>query len=453
MTEPSHRGAFGDFGGASGGLIERTFRERIVLVGVTLPPHDAEDTDSSLDELAQLVDTAGADEVGPRRAAPQRAPTRPPTSARARPRSSASCPLELDCDTVVFDDELSPGPAVQPREAARAHGHRPHRGDPRHLRPERPQPGGQGPGRAGPAPLPAAPPARHGPHAVSQQAGGIGTRGGPGETQLEVDRRRIVRRIHKLEAELRDIARHRATQRKAQRRSSRCNTVAIVGYTNAGKSTLLNRLTEAGVLVEDRLFATLDATTRRLDLPGGETVLRHRHGRLHPQAAPPAGRGVQVDARRGGRGRPAGARRRRVRPRPRRATSTRCAQVLERDRRRPGARAARVQQGRPGAGARPSRLAAAHPGSVGVSAEHRRGHRRPAARDRRPAAGARPTSSSCSCPSTAATCSPRSTARARCWPSSPTTTACASGSASTTPAASPAAGVRRAAGRRAGLTR
>ena len=114
--------------------------------------------------------------------------------------------------------------------------------------------------------------------ALSQQGGGmsaggarIGTRG-PGETQLEVDRRRILRRIHKLEAELREIDKHRATQRKAQHRS-RTRRVAIVGYTNAGKSTLLNRLTQAGVLVEDRLFATLDATTRRLDLPGGEAVL------------------------------------------------------------------------------------------------------------------------------------------------------------------------------------
>jgi GTP-binding protein HflX len=81
-----------------------------------------------------------------------------------------------------------------------------------------------------------------------------------------------VRRIHKLESDLRDISRHRTTQRK-QRSRSRLQHVAIVGYTNAGKSTLLNRLTDAGVLVEDRLFATLDATTRRLSLPGGESVL------------------------------------------------------------------------------------------------------------------------------------------------------------------------------------
>jgi GTP-binding protein HflX len=114
---------------------------------------------------------------------------------------------------------------------------------------------------------------------LSQQAGGasaaggarIGTRG-PGETQLETDRRRIQRRVHKLEADLRDVARHRSVQRK-QRGRSRAQQVAIVGYTNAGKSTLLNRLTDSGVLVEDRLFATLDATTRRLQLPGGEAVL------------------------------------------------------------------------------------------------------------------------------------------------------------------------------------
>src|SRR3546814_10614621 len=99
----------------------------------------------------------------------------------------------------------------------------------------------------------------------------IGSRG-PGETQLENDRRRLVRRIHRLEAELKEIQQHRDTQRK-RRKEARTQRVAIVGYTNAGKSTLLNRLTAADVLVEDRLFATLDATNRRLHLPGGESVL------------------------------------------------------------------------------------------------------------------------------------------------------------------------------------
>jgi GTP-binding protein HflX len=106
---------------------------------------------------------------------------------------------------------------------------------------------------------------------LSQQGGGIGTRG-PGETQLEVDRRRIQRRITKLEQDLERLGRTRATQRKARRRRG-LPTVALVGYTNAGKSTLLNRITDAHVRVEDRLFSTLDPTTRRLRLAGGETIL------------------------------------------------------------------------------------------------------------------------------------------------------------------------------------
>jgi GTP-binding protein HflX len=115
---------------------------------------------------------------------------------------------------------------------------------------------------------------------LSQQAGAMGAGAarapigsrGPGETQLEVDRRRLVRRVHKLERELDELTKTRRNQRRARRRS-RLRTVSLVGYTNAGKSTLLNRLTDAGVLVENRLFATLDPRTRRLGLPGGETVL------------------------------------------------------------------------------------------------------------------------------------------------------------------------------------
>ena len=107
--------------------------------------------------------------------------------------------------------------------------------------------------------------------ALSQQAGGIGTRG-PGETQLEVDRRRLVRRMHKLEAELREVERTCTLQRRSRARG-RQRELALVGYTNAGKSTLLNRLTDAGVPAENRLFVTLDPRTRQLSLPGGETVL------------------------------------------------------------------------------------------------------------------------------------------------------------------------------------
>ncbi len=105
---------------------------------------------------------------------------------------------------------------------------------------------------------------------LSRLGGGVGTRG-PGETQLEVDRRRVRERITVLRRRLDDVARTRGLHRR-ERSAAPVPTVALVGYTNAGKSTLMNRLTEAGVLVEDRLFATLDPTVRRLRLPGGLTV-------------------------------------------------------------------------------------------------------------------------------------------------------------------------------------
>lgn len=266
--EESHRGAFGDYGGESSGLIERTFRERIVLVGVTQDGGDPELTDASLDELALLVDTAGADaieRVHQRRTSPDPA-TFVGSGKAAEIKSIAE---RIDCDTVVFDDELSPAQQfnlekilgrsaldrtavildIFAQNASTLEGKA--QVELAQLRYRLPRLRGSG-------------------RKLSQQGGGIGTRG-PGETQLEVDRRRLVRRVHKLEADLRKVQAHRVTQSKARSRT-RNRAVAFVGYTNAGKSSLLNRLTDADVLVEDRLFATLDATTRKLSLPGGETV-------------------------------------------------------------------------------------------------------------------------------------------------------------------------------------
>lgn len=106
---------------------------------------------------------------------------------------------------------------------------------------------------------------------LSRLGGGIGTRG-PGEKKLEMDRRLIHERIGQLKAELQDVKRHRDVIRK-KREQGGALSVAIVGYTNAGKSTLLNRLTRSDILAENKLFATLDLTTRALTLPGGEAVL------------------------------------------------------------------------------------------------------------------------------------------------------------------------------------
>ena len=106
---------------------------------------------------------------------------------------------------------------------------------------------------------------------LSRQGGGIGTRG-PGESKLESDRRHLKERIHALEQQLAEMEHTRGVMRR-QRDKSGLKKIAIVGYTNAGKSTLLNALTDAGVLSENKLFATLDPTTRRLELPCGESVL------------------------------------------------------------------------------------------------------------------------------------------------------------------------------------
>ena len=247
-------------------LIERTTREKIVLVGVTLPPYTDDDTEASLNELALLIDTAGADEV----ARMQQRREHPDSAfylGKGKAEELRELCLAVDADTVVFDNELAPaqqynlekllGRTALDRTAVildifaqNAHT------------------------QEGRAQVELAllryrlPRMRRGASAnLSQQRGGIGARFGSGETKLEVDRRRIKSRISKLEEELKELQQTRQLQRKSRGRSGLAS-ISIVGYTNAGKSTLLNRLTQAGVLVENRLFATLDPTTRRLALPG-----------------------------------------------------------------------------------------------------------------------------------------------------------------------------------------
>ena len=250
-------------------LIDRSFRERIIVVGVLLPGMTIETLERSLDELESLVSTAGADVVS--RIIQRRSGADPATfigSGKVE-ELHQQC-LVLDVDTVVFENNLSPaqqrnlqkllGRTAIDRTAVIldifAQNARSPEGKAQVelalLRYRLPRLRGRGQG-------------------LSQQAGGIGTRG-PGETQLEVDRRRLVRRMHKLEAELRQVTKTRDTQR-SQRRRGRRRDVALVGYTNAGKSTLLNELTDADVPAADRLFETLDPRTRQLALPGGEVVL------------------------------------------------------------------------------------------------------------------------------------------------------------------------------------
>ena len=204
---------------------------------------------------------------------------------------------------------------------------------------------------------------------VGSQGGGIGGRG-PGETKIETDRRRINTKIAKLRRELAHMKTTRDTKRSSRRRNE-IPSVAIAGYTNAGKSSLLNRLTDAGVLVEDALFATLDPTTRRTADRGRPRLHDERHRRLRPAPAAPADRGVPLDAGGGRRLRPDPARRRRLPPRPR-GPDRRRARGARRDRRRRRARARGDQQGR----RRPTRSCS--PGCASASRTPWSSPRRPA---------------------------------------------------------------------------
>lgn len=241
--------------------------ERALLVG--LDRHSGWPIADSLQELSQLAETAGAVVVG-RLWQKKEQPDAALFIGRGKVQEINLSRQEQNVNLIIFDDELSPaqlrnleqalGVKVIDRTALIldifAQRARSHEGKMQvelaQLRYNLPRLGGQG-------------------LVLSRLGGGIGTRG-PGETKLEVDRRRIRSRISDIEREIESVKKQRNLHRE-RRQASRIPTVALVGYTNAGKSTLLNTLTDAGVLAEDKLFATLDPTTRRITLESGQEFL------------------------------------------------------------------------------------------------------------------------------------------------------------------------------------
>lgn len=242
-------------------------KEKLILVGVASSAND--DTEQSLDELCDLVDTAGGVVVG--RVIQRREMIHPATYVgKGKIEEIKELLWETDADGIVCDDELSPAQTANLTElldtkvmdrtliildifagrASTSEGKI--QVELAQLRYRQTQLTGAG-------------------KALSRLGGGIGTRG-PGEKKLEMDRRLIKNRIALLNRELKDVKRHRDLTRE-QRSRNHMQVAAIVGYTNVGKSTLLNTLTDAKVLEEDQLFATLDPTTRNLKLPSGQEML------------------------------------------------------------------------------------------------------------------------------------------------------------------------------------
>jgi GTP-binding protein HflX len=243
---------------------------RVFLIGVELKSRTAAAVRESLAELEELAETAGTQIVGEgvqKMAAPVAATYIGPGKAE----EFAKLCQESDVDTVIFDDELSPaqtrnlekifGGKIMDRTALilEIFGQRARTREGK-LQIEHAQLKYLLPRLT-----------RFWSH-LSRQRGSTGSIGGEGESQLEADRRKLSERIEKIESELDKVRRQRETQRAGRQRSE-WPLASIVGYTNAGKSTLLNQLTGAAVLVEDKLFATLDPTTRRLKLPTNQNVL------------------------------------------------------------------------------------------------------------------------------------------------------------------------------------
>jgi GTPase len=245
-------------------------KERAVLVGVELPSNNHKiSLEYSLEELQNLAQTAGA-EVAEKFTQQLRSITPATLVGRGKVDQIHAKVAELHPDLVIFDEDLTPAQqrnlesALKVRVIDRsqlildifAQRARSNEGK---LQVELAQLEYLLPRLT-----------RQWTH-LSRLGGGIGTRG-PGETQLEVDRRRIREKIGHLKRRLKTVERTRSLQRK-ERDNVPFATIALVGYTNAGKSTLMNALTRAGVLVEDKLFATLDPTIRSLRLPNGDKVM------------------------------------------------------------------------------------------------------------------------------------------------------------------------------------
>ncbi len=248
-----------------------------MLVGAVLGSSSAEEAEWSLDELEALAATAGADSL--HRSLQRRDAPDPATYlGKGKAKETVSLASALGADVLIFDDELTP---AQGRNLEEMAGVNPlaERGlkivdrtglildiFAQHAR------SAEGKLQVELAQLNYRLPRLRGwGDVLSRLGGGIGTRG-PGETALESERRAILRRIQRVKKDLGELERTRRLKRK-QRSRRGMPVVALVGYTNAGKSSLLRALTDAQVLVQDQLFSTLDPTTRRLGLPFGETVL------------------------------------------------------------------------------------------------------------------------------------------------------------------------------------
>ncbi len=250
---------------------EKILPDRTVLVGVVRDRETQEAVDKSLDELEGLLKTAGGECVARLTQNKDTPDVRTVIGSGKAAELAYLCAIH-DVSLVVFDCELSPS---QIRNVEDIVGDKVRVIDRSMLILDifaLHAVTGEGKLQVELAQLKYSAPrlTGHGTE-LSRLGGGIGTRG-PGESRLEMDRRHMSRRIHALEAQIAEMEKNRRTMRAARDRSG-IPEVAIVGYTNAGKSTLLNRLTDAGILAEDKLFATLDPTTRKYTLPSGESIL------------------------------------------------------------------------------------------------------------------------------------------------------------------------------------